>query len=289
MLQEKPSAKTQQPAIEASPVIYDQLAGFLNQNIQTHRHLDWYSSLDWIGHHPYLVEFNNDQIQAALCAAPENADAAWIRLYSVCKGLDPAIPWGRLLPQAIKSLQNTGVKQLATLAIHPWFENLVKDSGFVNRQNIVVLEWQGVFPKRKKLNEDIIIRPMHRDDLAAVEAIDHAAFPPLWQNSLTGLTKAYGQTGISTVALKDNEIVGYQISTTMTIYGHLARLAVSPAHQHQGIAYTLVYELLRQFERLGFWRITVNTQSDNRFSAKLYKSLNFKSTGEEINVFEMNI
>jgi len=289
MLLEKPSAKADPPAIEASPDINNQLAGFLNQNIQTHRHLDWFSSLDWIGHHPYLVEFDGDQIQAALCAAPENADAAWIRLYTVCKDIDPAIPWGRLLPQAINSLQEKGVRQLATLAIHPWFETLVKDSGFANRQNIVVMEWQGTFPKRKKLNEDIIIRPMHLDDLAAVEVIDHEAFPPLWQNSLAGLNKAYGQTGISTVAVKDGEIVGYQISTTMTIYGHLARLAVSPAHQHQGIAFTLVHELLHQFERLGFWRITVNTQSDNRFSARLYQNLNFKRTGEEIRVFEMDI
>lgn len=289
MLQEKPSAKSIPPAIEASPEIYNQLAGFLNQNIQTHRHLDWFSSLDWIGHHPYLVEFAGDQIQAALCAAPENADAAWIRLYSVCKGLDAALPWGRLLPQAIDSLQKAGVSQLATLAIHPWFEFLLKDSGFVNHQNIIVMEWQGTFAKRKQLNDEIIIRPMHLDDLAAVKAIDHQAFPPLWQNSLAGLTKAYSQTGISTVAVKDGEIVGYQISTTMTIYGHLARLAVSPAHQHQGIASTLVHDLLQQFEHLGFWRITVNTQSDNKVSAKLYQNLNFKRTGEEIRVFEMDI
>jgi len=289
MLQEKALSKTNPPAIEASPEIYNQLAGFLSQNVQTHRHLDWFSSLDWIGHHPYLVEFNDDQIGAALCAAPENADAAWIRLYSVCKGCDVSAPWGRLLPQALKALQKQGVRQLATLAIRPWFKSLVKDSGFVNRQNIVVMEWQGTFPKEKTLNNEIIIRPMHLDDLAAVEVIDHEAFPPLWQNSFAALNKAYGQTGISTVAVKDGEIVGYQISTTMTIYGHLARLAVSPAHQHQGIAYMLVLEVLRQFERLGFWRITVNTQSDNHYSAKLYQKLNFKRTGEEIKVFEMDI
>lgn len=286
MVREKPAADTFSPAVEASPEIYAQLAGFLNQNIQTHRHLDWFSSLDWIGYHPYLVEFKDDQIQAALCTAPENTDSAWVRLYAASKELDASAPWKRLLPQAISQLQSTGVKTLATLAIHPWFETLVKNSGFSNRQNIVVMEWQGTFPKRKKINQDIIIRPMHLDDLAAVEIIDHAAFPPLWQNSIKGLTKAFGQTGISTVAVKDGEIVGYQISTAMTIYGHLARLAVAPEHQHQAIAYTLIHDLLKQFERLGFWRITVNTQSDNRLSAKLYNSLNFKRTGEEIKVFE---
>ena len=289
MVREKPTSETFPPAIEASPEIYTQLAGFLNQNIQTHRHLDWFSSLDWIGYHPYLVEMTDDQIQAVLCAAPENAEAAWIRLYAACRGLDATLPWKRLLPQAVSQLQAQGVTTLATLAIHPWFETLVKNAGFANRQNIVVMEWQGTFPKRMKINEDIIIRPMHIDDLTKVELIDHAAFPPLWQNSIAGLTKAFGQTGISTVAVKDDEIVGYQISTTMTIYGHLARLAVAPEYQHQGIAFTLIHDLLKQFERLGFWRITVNTQSENRLSAKLYQSLNFKRTGEEIKVFETDL
>lgn len=289
MVRDKTPASKLPPAVEATPAIYAQLADFLNQNIQTHRHLDWFSSLDWIGHHPYLVEVDGDDIKAALCAAPENADAAWIRLFAVCKTIDSEIPWQNMLPQAIDRLKQDGIKQLATLAIHPWFETLVENSDFRNRQNIVVMEWQGDFPKRKNLNGEVIIRPMHEGDLPAVMKIDHDAFPPLWQNSLEGLTKAFGQTGISTVALLDDEIVGYQISTTMTIYGHLARLAVTPEYQRQGIAFTLVHDLLKQFERLGFWRITVNTQSDNQSSAKLYQGLKFRRTGEEIRVFEVDL
>jgi len=289
MLRDKPSAMNSPTTIEATPAESTRLADFLSQNILTHRHLDWFSSLDWIGHPPYLIELNGEEIQAALCAAPENAKAAWIRLFAVCKTVAAALPWERMLPQAVSQLQEMGVSQLATLVLHPWFETLVEKSGFRNRQNIVVMEWQGEFPKRKNLNNDIILRPMHEDDLPEVMRIDHEAFPPLWQNSLEGLTKAFGQTGISTVATLDGEIVGYQISTTMTIYGHLARLAVAPIHQRKGIAFTLVHDLLKQFERLGFWRITVNTQSDNASSAKLYQGLKFRRTGEEIKVFEMDL
>ena len=289
MLRDKPSAMNTPTTVEATPAVSARLADFLSQNILTHRHLDWFSSLDWIGHSPYLIELVDDEIQAALCAAPENANAAWIRLYAVRKLVDPALPWDRLLPQAINQLQEMGIKHLATLVLHPWFETLVEKSGFRNRQNIVVMEWQGEFPKQKNLNDAVILRPMHEDDLPEVMRIDHEAFPPLWQNSLEGLTKAFGQTGISTVALLDDEIVGYQISTTMTIYGHLARLAVTPSHQRQGIAFTLVHDLLKQLERLGFWRITVNTQSDNLSSAKLYQGLKFRRTGEEIKVFEMDL
>ena len=130
---------------------------------------------------------------------------------------------------------------------------------------------------------------MHLIDLAAIEAIDQAAFPSLWQNSLAGLTKAFHQPGISTVAVKGDSIVGYQISTAMTIYGHLARLAVEPDEQRQGIAYALVYDLLKQFEHRGFWRVTVNTQSDNRASLRLYQKFGFVRTKEEIKVYELQL
>jgi ribosomal-protein-alanine N-acetyltransferase len=130
---------------------------------------------------------------------------------------------------------------------------------------------------------------MRDDDLAEVENIDHASFPPIWQNSLAGLRKAYQQTGIRTVAVKDEKIIGYQISTTMTIYGHLARLAVHPKYQEQGIGYGLVYDLLKQFNRLGLLQITVNTQSNNLPSHRLYRQLGFFPTGDEIPVYVLTI
>ncbi len=289
MIKDKPSPSDNLTIVEATPAIYDQLAEFLNQNIKIHRHLDWFSSLDWIGNHPYLIEMANNKIQAVLCATPENEEIAWIRVFAVQKTLDENIPWDRLLPQAIRSLEEMKIKNLAALALHPWFEALLEKSGFVNRQNIVVLEWHGDLPVNVNSNPDFIIRPMHLNDLAAVERIDRAAFPPLWQNSSAGLGKAYNQTGISTVAVKDDTIVGYQISTTMTIYGHLARLAVDPAYQRQGIGYLLVHDLLRQFDQRGLWRVTVNTQSNNAASLELYKKFGFKRTSEEIKVFELSL
>jgi ribosomal protein S18 acetylase RimI-like enzyme len=289
MLQEKTSSTNGFTIVEATPAIFSQLADFLNQNIKTHRHLDWFSSLDWIGNHPYLVEINEDQIQAVLCTTPENDDSAWVRVFGVRKTLDENIPWGNLLPKAIQALKDMEVKELAALSLHPWFETLLEKSGFTNDQNIVVLEWQGRLPSIKRDNPDIIIRPMHLNDLEEVQRIDRAAFPTLWQNSLAGLTKAFNQTGISTVALNGETIVGYQISTTMTIYGHLARLAVDPEHQRQGIAHMLVNDLLNQFEQRGFWRVTVNTQSDNNISLELYKNFGFQRTSEEIKVYKMDL
>lgn len=289
MMIEKSPSDTNRVIRKATPNIYDQLARFLNQPIQLHRHLDWFATLDWLGYQPYLVEMIDHTIQAVLCAVPENDEAAWVRTFGAQKHLDIQATWNRLLSRAIESLTELGVDRLAALAMHSWFEALLVDSGFQNRQNIIVLDWQDKFPPKDNWNTEVEIRPMHLKDLSEVERIDRLAFPSLWQNSLAGLTKAFKQPGISTVATRNDEIVGYQISTTMTIYGHLARLAVHTSFQRQGIAFMLVYDLLQQFTRRGFWRVTVNTQSDNDPSLKLYKKFGFERTREEIPVYEFTI
>jgi len=287
MLNEKTSSD--ETIITATRDNYDQLANFINQPNRIHRHLDWFGPLDWLGNQPFLIELQDQKIQAALCATPENQAAAWIRTFAIKKHLPLQPAWHRLLSRAIQKLRDQGIDRLAALALHGWFETLLIDSGFSNLQNIVVLEWQGNLPKEQSFHPGIVIRPMQLSDLPEVETIDQLAFPPLWQNSLAGLTKALNQPGISTVALKGQRIIGYQISTSMTIYGHLARLAVHPDFQRQGIAFSLVYDLLEEFKRRGFWRITVNTQSNNTPSLKLYKKFGFKRTPEEIPVFEINL
>jgi [ribosomal protein S18]-alanine N-acetyltransferase len=289
MLPQQNDSQVDRLIIEAVQEDYEQLAGFLNHNNRIHRHLDWFSALDWLGSHPFLLEKNNNRILAALCATPENDKAAWVRVFGVRNNLLAEKCWQKLLPRAIQRLRERNCQYLAALALHSWFETLLVDSGFVNRQDIIVLEWQGNLSENESQNKDITIRRMVLDDLPTVKHIDQLAFPPLWQNSLAGLTKAFHQTGISTVALIDNNIVGYQISTSMTIYGHLARLAVHPNYQKQGIATGLVYNLLKRFEKRGFSRVTVNTQSDNKSSLNLYRKFNFRRTSESIRVYETDL
>lgn len=286
MQREKTSSEYRK-IIEAKPENYEQIARFLNQNNQIHRHLDWFGTLDWLGFQPYLLLMDNNKIQAVLCATPENNESSWIRTFVAKKRIPLEDTWQQLLEKAIVNLREKGINKLAALALHTWFEGLLSTSGFKNRQNIIVLEWGGKLPKKEMENPNITIRPMHMEDIARVYEVDKLAFTALWQHSLAGLVKAYEQPGISTVAVAHGEIVGYQISTSMTIYGHLARLAVHPDYQRMGIAQALVHDLLRQFDQQGFWRVTVNTQSDNLPSLSLYKKFGFKRTGEEIPVYEL--
>ena len=273
---------------QADPQDYERVAGFLTQNIRIHRHLDWFTALEWLGEQPFLLETNENQILAMLCAAKENPETSWIRAFGIRKTIPNKIHWQRLLSKAIQNLRETGTHEMASLAIEPWYEDLLTTSGFSHQQDVVVLELDKHLMPSKR-SRMFRIRSMQPEDLRRVQEIDRLAFPPLWQNSLNALGKAYQQNGIATVAEDNDNIVGYQISTTMTIYGHLARLAVHPDFQRQGIAYALVSDLMQSFDNLEMWRVTVNTQSDNLASLNLYHSLGFKLTGEKIPVFTLSL
>ena len=139
-----------------------------------------------------------------------------------------------------------------------------------------MLSWDCVDIPPEPRPSALILRPMNLDDLNAVCRIDQAAFTPLWQNSLDYLELAFRQAAVATVAEIENRMVGYQISTATPIGGHLARLAVLPNIQGQGIGYTLVQDLLNQFYRRGAQKVTVNTQKDNLASLALYRETEFR-------------
>ncbi len=273
--------------VQATQENFDQIAAFFNHNHYIHCHLDWFSPLDWLGNQPFLLEVINHKIGAVICAVPENSDIAWIRAFGVCDSDLLRTSWASLLTETVTRLRRSGIKKVVSLALHKWFEDRLIAKNFKNHHNIIVMKWQGEIPTKQP--HQINIRSMTDLDLESVERIDHAAFPRIWQNSLEGLRKAFQQTGICTVALHENKIVGYQISTTKIINGHLARLAVHPEYQGQGIGYAIVYDLLRRFDYLGLIQVTVNTQSNNVPSLKLYEQLGFVRAVEEIPVYVLNI
>jgi len=102
MLQEKKPAVQAPQVIEATPAHYNDLAHFFSQNISIHRHLDWFSTLDWIGSRPYLIEISKGEIIAVFCAAPENEESAWIRVFGSKKKVDESECWNLLFPKSFQ-------------------------------------------------------------------------------------------------------------------------------------------------------------------------------------------
>lgn len=262
---------------------------FLNQDNPIHRHLDWLSPLDWLSQQPFLIERVYDHIQAIMLAAPEVKGVTWLRLFCVMDYLTIRGSWDYLLDKTLLMLKDLNITQLASLCYNDWYKDLLLSAKFYQQNTIVVLEWKGDLIGTAGIAPHFNIRPMRTDDLPEIEHIDRLAFSSLWQNTLKGLTLAYKQPGICTVASQDDQIIGYQISTTVMNQGHLARVAVHPDHQGKQVASALVLDLLKKFMMLGVWRVTVNTQSDNPSSLALYKKFGFKPTPDRIPVYLLQL
>lgn len=264
----------------------NKIASLIHFETSVHRHLDWQSPLEWIDHEPYYLLEKSGKILAALACPPDPPGVSWIRLFAVSFLMDELEAWKQLW-QAVKVwLERNGQMMVAAIPLQNWFRDLLEDTGFEYNHDVIMLAWDRSEPNDKKESQQVHIRPMGCDDLADVESVDQAAFPRLWRNSLPALENAYRQAAVATLAEIDGKIVAYQISTSTAMGGHLARLAVHPQSQGQGVGSALVLDLLDMFTRRGVSHVTVNTQGDNHASIALYRGLGFRHTGEVYPVYE---
>ncbi|MCI0519792.1 MAG: GNAT family N-acetyltransferase [Chloroflexi bacterium] len=265
-----------------------QLANLMHFEIHAHRHLDWRPPLEWIGSPPYLVREALGRIHAALACPPDPPRVAWIRLFAVAGNAPVEPAWDDLWSEAWARLTSgeQPVVCAAAIPLHGWFQRLLEKSGFARLHKVVVLSWNGGrLAAPAAMDGRWSLRAMTPQDLPGVEQVDTAAFGELWRNSPPSLEVAYRSSAVATVAESGGRLVGYQISTPTPAGGHLARLAVIPDAQGNGLGYWLLYDLLKAFERRGVRNVTVNTQNDNLTSLALYQKAGFKRTGEDYPVY----
>ena len=263
-----------------------QLANLIHFGSLVHRHLDWRPPLEWIGHDPFLVLEEDNRLVAALACPPDPPSVVWIRLFVSYDEENLVESWTHLWSQALEMISPDPELQVAAIPLTNWFQRLLQASQFQTTTNVVMLIWDNGKIPPEQPSPEISIRPMTIDDLSQVEVLDKIAFGSLWHNSRTSLEYAFKQAAIATIADIDGVIVGYQISTSMQMGSHLARLATHPQYQRQGIGYAILRDLQVQFKQRGAMRITVNTQEDNLASIALYENAGFTSTGETYPVYQ---
>ncbi len=260
-----------------------QLANLIHFGAWTHRHLDWRPPLDWIGYQPYLIAEREGQLLAALACPPDPPEAAWIRLFAVAPDIAVADAWDFLWPAAYEYLWGITV---AAISLQDWFSLQLTSARFRHTHSVAMLTWENQKLPPESTVPDCILRLMNYDDLVLVKELDREAFPPIWQQSMDMLKIAFQQASVATVAEDEDGLIGYQISTAGSGGGHLARLAVHPRAQGEGVGYSIVRDLLKQFYRRGALSVSVNTQLDNEASLALYQKAGFSQTGEIYPVYE---
>jgi ribosomal protein S18 acetylase RimI-like enzyme len=267
---------------------HQQLSNLIFFETRLHRHLDWRSPLEWLGAPFYWALDEGGHITAALACPEEFRGIAWVRLFVYTGGWSAENAWNMLWSTAKQTIQQAGGSKVAAIAIQPWFQDILTESGFENRQQIVLLEWR-YQPSVARETGGIRIRKMTDADIPEVEKTDAASFDPLWHNPFETLRRAFTQALYATVAENENGIIGYQLSTGGGQRAHLARLAVHPAVQGKGAGRALLSDLFSHLTYTGIPRLSVNTQSDNKISLSLYQRMGFVRTGEQYPVYTFDV
>lgn len=262
-----------------------QISNLIFSESHVHRHLDWRAPLEWLGSKHYWVLEDERRITAALACPQDPPGIAWLRLFVYASPLSGPEAWSPLWEAVCAEIQSQGGATLGVISLYGWLQNILRENNFQLKQNIIMLEWFNQPVELSPMPAGVTIRRMATDDLGQIVETDVSAFAPLWRNSYNALQTALSLALFATVAEKDGQIIGYQLSTPNPLGAHLARLTVRKEAQGLGVGRALLNDLLIQARKHGLGRLTVNTQDDNAASLALYQKTGFMRTGEQFPVF----
>jgi ribosomal protein S18 acetylase RimI-like enzyme len=262
----------------------------LDENYRLHIHLDWQTVDTWLDESDRLMwlAWHNQTLVGALAVAAPIGGATWIRLAAVHDSFDPHQVLADLWPPVREQLRTLDTHEIGALLQRPWLADYVDVFDLQYRELIVTLQRTGGdWPPSRRT--DLVIRYADARDLPLALAIDHAAFAPIWRMSRDALREAIRQSASFKLAYdithSNTDPVGYQLSTMYHTGGHLARLAILPNWQGQGIGGALLDELLTNFSRRRVLNVSVNTQESNVSSQRLYQHFGFNFTGPDMPIW----
>ncbi|MFC2064898.1 GNAT family N-acetyltransferase [Chloroflexota bacterium] len=262
-----------------------QLGELLSRGRYVHRHMDWRTPLEWIGHSPYFVLEKEGSINSVLACPPDPTTIGWVRVFASYGSISVNKAWQILWQEVNRYLSRFSISRVAVITTKNWFQKILREYDFSFHQDIIILNWDHMASIPAYDKRSIHIREMIEDDLPRIELLDLLAFEAIWHNSLNALIRAFKQAAYASVITEGEKIIGYQVSTMSLLGGHLARLAIHPDYRSRGLGRALVCDLIQKFGEMGAQRVTVNTQSDNLASLALYEKLGFQQTGERYPVY----
>lgn len=244
----------------------------------THVHVDWFTPSDWLGKNTFVVAEERGEITAVLAAAADTLPAAWMRAVALPKRPDTIHLLDQMLAYITPLLAAQGVTELGWISYHRWPDRWMNTLGFEQSNEIITYmkrDWS--LPPLPP--SELIIRPVLHHDMAHLAMIERDAYDPLWRHSAPALHKALSHALTFEVALQDGRLIGFQHSTPAQENGaHLARITIDPHIQGKGYGSTLLAHTLHGYQKRGLAYASLNTQSDNYISRRMYEKFGFTET-----------
>jgi ribosomal protein S18 acetylase RimI-like enzyme len=256
----------------------------------SHLHVDWQMPGDWLGEPGFIVAEPHavkqrgwwsaaKALDGCLAAIADPLPAAWIRAAAVAAGVEPLPLLAQMLHEAKAALRPQGVTELGWLPVVEWNSEWLPQLGFerVNEVQTYLKTDTDVPPLAR---QKVVVRAVQADEMAALAAIEEAAFEPLWRHSAQTLAIAWRQAISFDVAVLDGRLAGFQYSARGEMGAHLCRITVHPEAQRQGVASALLSHALGGYRQRGLRQVTLNTQADNGPSQRLYEKFGFAATNQ---------
>ncbi len=263
------------------------LLDLLARSPWTQLHLDWFSPSEWIdaGYGRIFLAWQGGELAAAIGLSPPLGGWSWIRLLSLDARPLPGQALRELWAAAESDCLQAGSQRIAVLCIEDWLPGYLAGLGFVKAEDIISMRQ---LPQALPA-VDISIRPAEREHLPQLRRIDRLAFPPPWQLARHEMWRALRLCSESSIALVGGRIAAFQLCSREGAAAHLARLAVEPAAQRQGIGSALLAQLLSRLRARQVHTITVNTQASNISSQRLYQRLGFARAGYDLEMWRKTL
>lgn len=256
--------------------------------LYTHSHADWRSPTDWIGRAPAFVAEDRYGLTGCLITSVDSPPAAWLRAAAATTGGPPTVVVSKLLSAGMAALAALGISSLAAMPTATWLAPILDHLGFAIVQQVETWVKDDLTAPRSGA-DDIQVRPAKVAEMAHLAVIEQAAFAPRWQHSAETLALAWRQAATFTVAEQNGRITGFQFSQTHGDRAHLVRLTIDPIVQGTGVGTRLLADGLSRCAALGLTHISLNTQSNNLVSHRLYAAFGFYRSGHPLPVWERQV
>jgi ribosomal-protein-alanine N-acetyltransferase len=136
-----------------------------------------------------------------------------------------------------------------------------------------------------ELNGEQPVRRLAYSDLPAVVSIERRSFPAPWSLAMFVLELSK-PSGICLATSVGDELVGYLVCSRYDRVWHVMNVAVAPERRRQGIASSLISQLIAEAGReLPF---TLEVRVSNREAIAMYEKLGFRSAGVRPRYYQDN-
>ena len=236
----------------------------------------------------FILLEQEGSVVGAFLAWPDESPVAWVRLAALSDGLS-VTEWLHLtLPPILDGLRRRGTRSLAWMDYGGWAGSALRKWGFERLTDVITLaKFDRALPHMS--NESAYLRPAADADIPVVVDVDRAAFSPHWWHSEDTVRRRAAAMPHFIVAEVTGSVVGYAEGVLRLPGAHLNRIAVHPDQQGHGVGALLLREVLCAFWQSGASQVSLNTQADNLFSQRLYRSFGFEPSGDVVTVWELHL